>query len=86
MAFSPFGRKQNRRGGFHIRPCPFAAAQTAAGASRMRPDVFCAERRAAIHNLYYLLLFIIAHKTFHFCGTNSSSNRRVANSSLMPLM
>ena len=30
MAFSPFGRKQNRRGGFHIRPCPFAAAQTSA--------------------------------------------------------
>ena len=81
MAFSPFGRKQNRRGGFHIRPCPFAAAQTSAGAYRMRPyGIFVSD---AIHNLSYLLF---VYKTFHFCGTNSSSNRRVANSSLMPLM
>ena len=97
VEFSPFGRKQNRRGGFHIRPCPFAAAQTSAGAYRMRPyGIFLSD---AIHNLYiyyllfiiYYLLFIIyyflfVYKTFHFCGTNSSSNRRVANSSLMPLM
>ena len=75
------GKNKSRRGGFHIRPCPFAAAQTSAGAYRMRPyGIFLSD---ALHNLYYLLF---AHKTFHFCGTNSSSNRRVANSSLMPLM
>ena len=28
---------KKRRGGFHIRPCPFAARQTSAGAYRMRP-------------------------------------------------
>ena len=88
MAFSPFIGKKNRRGGFHIRPCPFAAAQTSAGAYRMRPyGIFLSD---AIHNLPYLLFiiyyFLFVYKTFHFCGTNSSSNRRVANSSLMPLM
>ena len=56
MEFSPFGRKQNRRGGFHIRPCPFAAAQTSAGAYRMRPyGIFLSD---AIHNLSYLLFLI----------------------------
>lgn len=54
----------------------------------MRPyGIFLSD---AIHNLSYLLFiiyyFLFVYKTFHFCGTNSSSNRRVANSSLMPLM
>ena len=30
------GKNKFRMGGFHIRPCPFAAAQTSAGAYRMR--------------------------------------------------
>ena len=86
MAFSPFGRKQNRRGGFHIRPCPFAAAQTSAGAYRMRPYVIFERSTATRPTIFIIYYFLFAHKTFHFCGTNSSSNRRVANSSLMPLM
>ena len=45
-----------------------------------------AQRRDPQSFLFIISYLLFAHKTFHFCGTNSSSNRRVANSSLMPLM
>ena len=44
------------------------------------------ERRDPQSFLFIIYYFLFVYKTFHFCGTNSSSNRRVANSSLMPLM
>ena len=57
------------------------------GAGHARPAV---SRNAASANLcragHARPLRRSGYKTCHFCGTNSSSNRRVANSSLMPLM
>ena len=54
------GKNEFRRGGFHIRPCPFAAEHTSAGAYRMRPygSLFRAERSDAVHKIYYLLFLI----------------------------
>ena len=57
------GKNKFRRGGFHIRPCPFAAEHTSAGAYRMRPygSLFF-ERSAATRStkfiIYYFLFFI----------------------------
>ena len=45
-----------------------------------------AQRRDPQSFLFIISYLLFVYKTFHFCGTNSSSNRRVANSSLMPLM
>ena len=39
-SFLPVVENKKRRGGFHIRPCPFAAEHTSAGAYRMRPYGF----------------------------------------------
>ena len=56
-----------------------------------RAHIECAptffERSAATRSTIFLIYyFLFVYKTFHFCGMNSSSNRRVANSSLIPLM
>ena len=58
--------------------------------SRLRAlprDFLSGAQRRDPHSFLFIISYLLfAHKTFHFCGTNSSSNRRVANSSLMPLM
>ena len=67
------------------------AAGDCTGAYRMchygcRGIWFPTQEEAPQSLLFIISYLLFAHKTFHFCGTNSSSNRRVANSSLMPLM
>ena len=59
------GKNKSRRGGFHIRPCPFAAEHTSAGAYRMRPygSLFLsgAQRRSPQNLLFIIFYLLSAH-------------------------
>ena len=64
VEFLPIWAKKSRRGGFHIRPCPFAAEHTSAGAYRMRPyGSLClsgAQRRGPQNLLFIISYFLFA--------------------------